>query len=570
MSKKSYLSKQIRLISLTVNDFFTEEEYGLYERIVAFKNQIASMKKEQADEKKILAAQKREVQHQLDQLILSHAGTPREVLMKSVLTADAVKRGVNVIQWYDLKVTKCIAEFLSEETRSMGLDHLDVTFDKVIIKWKNIDMLKQLVMDGFYMTILDEDGLPVRKHYHVMTASAGQLRTDRVQCISDEMWERIRNKLMCGLTEEIINAKGGINVNKLMAYMALPTGATDEWHGFDIDKCIVIDDWKGDVSGEMLYIKPDFTTELGNFTVTLNQVDGGGICLPGTFKDHIEYMEMFDFKNAMVRLPWIKGLLSVYDFVRQIDVCGYSPIIKDAWGKEHDVKKEGINIIFTVSQFKMWKFYDSWEEYKNYFKAYGCHACLTNYEEPFIKDSHMNYQFIQTLTDFTNQELHDFIEPTHRRIENIAKDKSYMLQALRADANSDNPYLKALCLYPELLRDGHTRSILKYMKKKWINDAKAGKIKCENKRLFVIPDWYAAIEYYFGHVEHPVGLIPANQVGCRIYQDEDELDVLRSPHLYREHNIVTPVKDKSIYDWFLTNGIYVSSHDLISRTCQFD
>ena len=44
---------------------------------------------------------------------------------------------------------------------------------------------------------------------------------------------------MCGLTINKINAKGGNNVNKHLAYMALTNSATDEWPEFDIDKSIV-------------------------------------------------------------------------------------------------------------------------------------------------------------------------------------------------------------------------------------------------------------------------------------------------------------------------------------------
>ena len=58
-------------------------------------------------------------------------------------------------------------------------------------------------------------------------------------------------------------------------------------------------------------------------------------------------------KNFMFRAPWIKGLLGVYDFVGQIKENEYSPVIKDIYGKEHNVIEEDIQIIFTKSQFKM-------------------------------------------------------------------------------------------------------------------------------------------------------------------------------------------------------------------------
>ena len=54
---------------------------------------------------------------------------------------------------------------------------------------------------------------------------------------------------MCGLTVDAINAKGGNNVNKHLAYLALSNSATDEWERFNIDKTIVIEDFETMVEG---------------------------------------------------------------------------------------------------------------------------------------------------------------------------------------------------------------------------------------------------------------------------------------------------------------------------------
>lgn len=59
---------------------------------------------------------------------------------------------------------------------------------------------------------------------------------------------------MCGLTIEKINSKGGNNVNKHLAYMALANSATDQWTDFDIDRCIVIDDFETNVPGTFDFI----------------------------------------------------------------------------------------------------------------------------------------------------------------------------------------------------------------------------------------------------------------------------------------------------------------------------
>ena len=97
------------------------------------------------------------------------------------------------------------------------------------------------------------------------------------------------------------------------------------------------------------------------------------------------------------------------------------------------------------------------------------------------------------------------------------------------------------------------------------------------KYTFLLPDYYAACEYWFGHIENPVGLLQDQEVFCWLFRRYDKLDCLRSPHLYKEHAIRQNVacnkcedRAEDIRKWFTTNAIYTSTHDLISKILQFD
>ena len=309
----------------------------------------------------------------------------------------------------------------------------------------------------------------------------------------------------------------------------------------------------------MLYIKPDYTVERGIRTVMINHIDGCGMMLP-----------CVSSKNFMIRMPWVKGLLAVFDWNKFCEEHRMKPIVTDLWGVEHNLAEENIQIILTKSQFKMWKYYTDWNEYKEYFKKFDCRCGKTNYEEDYLPDKQFNYQFIQSLVDFTDAEIQQFVGKEHDKIMNLAKDKSSMMQMLRASSTSPNPYCRALVLYPELLRDYYSREQLKDIKKKMLYDAKSGAIKCENKRLFVVPDLYAACEYYFCGIKRPFGLLKNGEIACRHYRSRGKADVLRSPHLFLEHAIRKIVDDDSIYEWFTTDSIVTSCRDLISRILQFD
>lgn len=398
------------------------------------------------------------------------------------------------ISWDRLKMTRKICEFASEESRAMGLSPNDVTFDKIIIKWKSIDVLEQLVKDGFIVPVLLDDGTVEVKEFMVATASSGQLRTDKIQCVSTNMWKQIHDRLNCGVDWEWLNAKGGVNVNKMLAYQALPCSSTDAWDDANIDECIVIKDFEAPVTGRMKYIKPDYTSELGIQTVMIDHSDGIGMMLPSVSRD-----------NFMVRAPWIKGLLTSFDYLKFCEVHNVAPVITDYWGQEHDLVKENIRIIFTESQFKFAKYYDNWDQYKEFFKKHDCRMNRLNYEEDFIPDSNLNYQMLQTLTDFTDEEIAQFAGPAHDRIVNLGKSKESMLIALGATADAQKPSGQALYLYPELLREAYFRDTIKNIRKRWLYDARSGKIRCRNKRLFAIPDMFAACQFWFLHQKQPEG-----------------------------------------------------------------
>lgn len=288
------------------------------------------------------------------------------------------------------------------------------------------------MLDGFVMPVITEDGEIHEKHYQFYTASAGQLRTDKLQFFSEEVLSRIRARLECGMDWKAINERGGVNVNKLMAYAALPCSATDEWTDLDIDRCIVVRDFEAPVTGRMKYIYPDYTSETGIRTVKINHCDGVGMMLPSVSRS-----------NFMVRLPYIKGLLTSFDFLKFCQVHDVEPRLTDFWGQEHDLVKEDIRVIFTESQVKFAKFYDDWEHYKRCFREGDCRMNRTNFEEEYIPDTTINYQMLQTLEDFTDEEIAVFTEKAHERILNIGKEPESMLAALKADEKSADPWRRA-------------------------------------------------------------------------------------------------------------------------------
>jgi len=178
MSEKSYLKNQIKLVSLNANDMFTNDEYEKYMELISYINEIDKLDRspnvEDAVRKKELIVKKKHASSELSKLVSEHKGFPRKVRLESVIyhkEDDEIPAGVT---WWNLKLSKKIAEFESDMSRAMGLQTNDHTFDKIIVKWKTLDLLEQLVMDGFTMDLL-VDGKIIQKKYKYFSSSAGQI-----------------------------------------------------------------------------------------------------------------------------------------------------------------------------------------------------------------------------------------------------------------------------------------------------------------------------------------------------------------------------------------------------------
>ena len=529
------LNKQIHLFSVTTDAFYTEEEQYRHKRLL----------------KLYKARQKKNIQPWRKKAINRVIKKEKNKLI-DLLNAHLEKKETRQLNPVALCDKNIISLFESSLTRALNLKTNELTKDLMILNVFFFQVFEDLVKYGF-----ECDG----EKYIFLTASAGQIRTKRAVFVKESAYEQIVKRLMCGLTIEDINDQGGINTNKYLAYFALNNSATEVWEDFDIDKSIVVDDFETSVEGEVDYID-DVTYEITRkkMGIPIPHMDGCGIMLDGP--------------TRMVRLPWVKGLLVTFPFDKFIqEKCGGKAIVTDIYGQKHDILAEGIKYIFTKSQFKLYKYYQSWDCYKIKFKFFQCEACYCNIEESYIPKSRINYQMLQTLSDMKDDEIQRLIKQSVEEIEAIGNDYRTTMRLLGATEYNKNPnwFQEALMIYPELFRDPYCRDILKQTKQSLVKQAKGGRLRVNGKYLFLSPDLYAFCEWLFLGEQNPKGLLEDGEVYTSEFKNGDELACLRSPHLYREWPIKQNKRNQELDKWFgMTKCIYTSCHDLISRILQFD
>lgn len=544
------LNKQIYLYSVATDSFYDEEENKIHKELLKLYKIRKDLKDKKFREKteklnlqndwefwvksinKIIYDDKEKLTNKLEERVKDR--TPRELNPNSI-------KDKNIITLFD-----------SALTRALNLKINELTDELIVLNVFFFQVFHNLVRDGFIYN---------GEKYIFLTASAGQIRTKRAVFIKEKSFLKIEPKIMCGLTRDEINKKGGINSNKFLAYLALCNSATDIWEDFDIDRSIVVEDFETNVIGEVDFIDEyNYSITRDKIPVKIPHMDGCGI--------------MLEDKTRMVRLPWVKGLLVTFPFDKFIkEKCNGESIISDIYGKEHDVLKENIKYIFTKSQFKLAGYYSSWEEYKENFKKYNCEACYCNIEEDFIPKAKINYQMLQTLSDVKDEEIEKIIRKTKEDIEKIGNDYQVTMRILGATEYNKTPnyFQEALMIYPELFRDTYHKDILKQTKKSLVKQAKGGRLSINGRYQFLSPDLYAFCEWLFLGEENPNGLLENGEVYSSLNKNGVDLACLRSPHLYREWAIRKNKKTEELNKWFgNTKCLYTSCHDLISRILQFD
>ena len=554
------LDKQYCIYGIDTSAFYFEEEQFIEQRMYnlrAAKNAYKEILKEELSDAVRFVVEKKYKE------VTNTLSKSKEKLIEMMRGNMVRTRTLNPMK---LTPRNRISIFSSELTRCLDMTPLNLDIRQTI---ENTVVNEQImVVSVFFFEVLEnlinKGYIHNGNRYVYFASSAGQIRTKKAVFVREDLLNQSWNTLTCGLTIDEINTKGGMNINKFNAYLALCNSATEEWEDFDIDRCIVVDDFETNVVTEVDYVDDrDYSITRQTMPVTIPHTDGAGMI----------DTELSD-RNFMVRMPWTKGLLGAFPFKKFIKENNCSSKVKDIWGKEWDIFEDNIQIIFTKSQLKMAAYFDSWNDYKERFKKYNCHAGKCNVEEDYFKKASINYQMVQSFIDYTDTELKKMCSDSVKYINGICSDKEKQLEMFGIKEGKSperyNGMQKCLMEYNGLLRDRFFREQLKDLSKRMIKDLYSAKFRVNGFYTFLLPDFYAFSEWLFMGEKIPKGLLADGEVYCKLHEFDKEVDCLRSPHLYFEHAIRKNVYRPELDKWFVTKGCYASTHDVISKILMYD
>ena len=444
------------------------------------------------------------------------------------------------------------------------LDNLLFVDDIVNIKVVTKKEYRELGRKGF-----DLNG----KHYVRFMVGSGQMRRNTVTFINEELFDYMQERLMCGLSGKIKT----INLAKLSAYFALSFSSV-LWVR-EPRVCVIKDfdtvipnqrlNWinKGEDGNTVTQIYKD---------IKLNSADGQGLISPEMAKLWAEDMHLnYVPCSFVVRTAFVKGNLVPFDFKEYAKEHGVTTI-KDRYGTEYNV--EDIDVLLSESQFKMAKYYSSWEGYLSYHKAYNLKWGVARYNKEFDDEYVLtNYQYIQVL-NLSKEDVDGLISYTTNWIKNICSGNlEYALTynvgvknpALNVDSiinSCGSTFTKAIIKNPEMLKDGFVQRKIYNSIKESIRQAKIGRIWVKGNYSFMISDPVAQCRSALGL--SPDGLLPANHVYGNFWNERGisgEVCLLRSPLThYSEVNVQELSNTEEMQKWYkyIYSGIIYNIYDI--------
>ena len=411
------------------------------------------------------------------------------------------------------------------------------------------------------------------RHYVRFMVGSGQMRRNTVTFINENILGYMTEKLMCGLDNKIKT----INLAKLSAYFALSFSSV-LW--VREPRVCVIKDFNTIVPKQKVnFLKEEesgMTIRQIEKDMELNSADGQGLISPEMAKLWAEDMHLnYTPCSFVVRTVFVKGNLVPFDFKEYAKEHGITTI-KDRYGTEYNIND--VDVLLSESQFKMAKYYSSWEGYLSYHRSYNLKWGVARYNKEFDDEYVLtNYQYIQVL-NLNKEEIDGLISYTADWIKNICSGN--LEYALAYSIGVKNPtsgvddiinscgslFTKAIIKNPEMLKDGFVqRKIYKSIKES-IRQAKIGRIWVKGNYQFMISDPVAQCRSALGL--SPDGLIPANCVYSNFWNtrtNSDEVVCCRSPLThYSEVNPLKLFKSEETNKWYkyIYSGMIYSIYDI--------
>lgn len=392
--------------------------------------------------------------------------------------------------------------------------------------------------------------------YRRLLGTNGGIKNSTIVFVSERLHDELERRINNGrdMGKELVTAK-------LEAYRALACSASIP---VSLPKGIlVVDDAETNFVSDVLYVSDDcdgepIMEERKGEAITLDASDGFGLMLPSLAERWgtelgLDYIP----SGCNTRFSFEKGMVFTFDFLEFAESVAGSYIVKDAWGRDVDVRE--VELVLTTSMVKLWDSYDSCEDYltkslSNNYTFGVTKVCPAHLES----ERCTNYQFLQSF-ELTDSDIDELVRPTMDEVRDVlGGDWRKTVLFLKGGwltednvAGITDDFVKAIMVDRRMLGDPFARSEIYSAIRKRIDDAKVGVLKVHGNYSIVSGDPYLLCQSIFGLEK--TGLLGAGEIYNEYWADcgSERLLCFRAPMTCHENiRSVKPVDNEGARHWY--------------------
>jgi len=430
---------------------------------------------------------------------------------------------------------------------SEKLDSLLFIEDIVNVEFKN---------KSHYQAILNHKGFYVNGIRFVpFMATAGMIRRNTAMFINNNIKHPLMDILENGRDEskELVIAKWGAYFS-LYCSTSLPVS---------FPRFAVIPDKEIKTIRKVDFvtykgIDEDDNVETVKRELSMNAWDGQGLISPNLAKLWSDELELdYTFSNAVIRAPFLKGLVTVFDMNLFANLVAKKYTFTDIYGIERDIRET--DLIISESMFKLTNSYENTEEYIE-----NCHKNKLGFSiakvNPKVEKSYSrtSYQFLQVL-NLNDADIARLCEPTINWFRDISGgDADSMLLYATGESKIDilnfnkmDITVKAISLNEDLARDKYIQSRFVSTLEKKKRESYKGSILINANYQFMVSDPYYQACHLFGIDCEPLLKEGEHYSEYWLNKNVSKVAAIRSPIVHHsELNILNFQEREDTRKWY--------------------
>lgn len=408
-----------------------------------------------------------------------------------------------------------------------------------------------------YREIVDNNGFYVNgTRFTPFMASAGMIRRNTALFINNNLKHPIMDILDCGRNESMpmVAAKFG-------AYFSLYSSST---FPVSFPKFAVIPDKEMETLRRVSLIKyagvgvDDEVEELDQYPMQCNMWDGQGLISPRLAEQWSQELDMdYTFSAAVIRAPYLKGLVAVFDIHQFAQEVAGRFEFTDFYGNTQNIND--VDMIVSESMFKLVKAYESTEDYikKCHENKLGFSIAKVNQKEE-KSYSRTSYQFLQVLR-LSDADIAELCRPTvdwFRNLTGAGADEMVLYATGEGNVTPDkfrhmDAYVKALVINPYLVYDKYIQTRFNRSLNKKKRDSYMGSVLINANYQFMISDPYLQACHIFGLDKEP--LLKEHEHYCKYWIDKgvERVAAVRSPIVHHSEVGILNMQDREdVKKWY--------------------